>query len=59
MRSPNVSFFNEYLTSRTRDGRWATGEFYLVGVAVLPGVRWLVATGFLNEEIHKLCTFEA
>jgi len=46
------------LTSKTRDRRWATGRFYFVGVAVLPGVRWLVATGFLNEEIHKLYTFE-
>jgi len=30
----------------------------LMDVAVLPGVRWPVATGFLNEEIHKLYTFE-
>jgi hypothetical protein len=25
---------------------------------ISPGVRWPVATGFLNEEIHKLFTFE-
>ena len=37
---------------------YQTGGFYLVGAAVLPGVRWPVATGFLNEEIHKLNTFE-
>jgi len=37
---------------------WAAGRFYLVGVAVLPGVRWPVATGFLNEEIHKLYTLK-
>jgi len=34
------------------------GVSELFDVAVLPGVRWLVATGFLNEEIHKLYTFE-
>jgi len=27
-------------------------------VAVLPGVRWPAATGFLSDEIHKLHTFE-
>jgi uncharacterized protein (TIGR03032 family) len=30
----------------------------LFDVAVLPGVAWPVATGFLNEEIHKMTTFE-
>lgn len=34
------------------------GVSELFDVAVLPGVRWPVATGFLNEEIHKLFTFE-
>ena len=34
------------------------GVSELFDVAVLPGVRWPVATGFLNEEIHKLYTFE-
>jgi uncharacterized protein (TIGR03032 family) len=35
------------------------GVSELFDVAVLPGVRWPVATGFLNEEIHKLYSFEA
>ena len=30
----------------------------LFDVAVLPGVRWPIATGFLNDEIHKVYTFE-
>ncbi len=34
------------------------GVSELFDVAVLPGVRWPVATGFLNEEIHKQYTFE-
>jgi uncharacterized protein (TIGR03032 family) len=34
------------------------GVSELFDVAVIPGVRWPVATGFLNEEIHKLYTFE-
>ena len=34
------------------------GVSELFDVAVLPGVRWPVATGFLNEEIHKLYTLE-
>jgi uncharacterized protein (TIGR03032 family) len=34
------------------------GVSELFDVAVLPGVRFPVATGFLNEEIHKLYTFE-
>ncbi len=34
------------------------GVSELFDVQVLPGVRWPVATGFLNEEIHKLYTFE-
>lgn len=34
------------------------GVSELFDVAVLPRVRWPVATGFLNEEIHKLYTFE-
>jgi hypothetical protein len=34
------------------------GEFYPLGVAVLLGVRWPVAAGFLNEEIHKLYTLK-
>jgi uncharacterized protein (TIGR03032 family) len=34
------------------------GVSELFDIAVLPGVRWPVATGFLNEEIHKLYTFE-
>lgn len=35
------------------------GVSELFDVQVLPGVRWPVATGFLNEEIQKLYTFEA
>ncbi|HET6391026.1 TIGR03032 family protein [Hyphomicrobium sp.] len=35
------------------------GVTELFDVAVIPGVRWPVATGFLNEEIHKNVTFEA
>ncbi len=35
------------------------GVSELFDVQVLPGVRWPVATGFLNEEIHKLYTYEA
>ena len=31
----------------------------LFDVAVIPGVRRPTATGFLNEEIHKLFTIEA
>ncbi len=34
------------------------GVSELFDVAVLPGVRWPVATGFLNDEIHSLFTFE-
>jgi hypothetical protein len=34
------------------------GVSELFDVAVIPGVRWPTATGFLNEEIHKLHTFE-
>lgn len=34
------------------------GVSELFDVAVLPGVRFPVATGFLNEEIRKLYTFE-
>jgi uncharacterized protein (TIGR03032 family) len=34
------------------------GVSELFDVAVLPGVRFPVATGFLSEEIHKLYTFE-
>ena len=34
------------------------GVSELFDVAVIPGVRWPTATGFLNEEIHKLQTFE-
>jgi uncharacterized protein (TIGR03032 family) len=34
------------------------GVSELFDVAVIPGVRWPVATGFLNENIHKLYTFE-
>jgi uncharacterized protein (TIGR03032 family) len=34
------------------------GVSELFDVQVLPGVRWPVATGFLNEELHKLYTFE-
>jgi uncharacterized protein (TIGR03032 family) len=34
------------------------GVSELFDVQVLPGVRWPVATGFLNEEVHKLFTFE-
>lgn len=34
------------------------GVSELFDVQVLPGVRWPVATGFLNEEIQKLYTFE-
>jgi hypothetical protein len=34
------------------------GVSELFDVAVLPGVRWPVATGFLNDEIYKLYTFE-
>jgi uncharacterized protein (TIGR03032 family) len=34
------------------------GVSELFDVAVLPGVRWPLATGFLNEEIHKQFTFE-
>ena len=34
------------------------GVSELFDVAVLPGVRWPIATGFLNDEIHKLHTFE-
>ncbi len=34
------------------------GVSELFDVQVLPGVRWPVATGFLNEEIHKLYTYE-
>jgi len=34
------------------------GVSELFDVQVLPGVRWPLATGFLNEEIHKLYTFE-
>jgi uncharacterized protein (TIGR03032 family) len=30
----------------------------LFDVAVIPGVRWPVATGFLNDEIHRLYSFE-
>lgn len=30
----------------------------LFDVVVIPGVRWPVATGFLNDEIHRLYTFE-
>jgi uncharacterized protein (TIGR03032 family) len=35
------------------------GVSELFDIAVLPGVRWPAATGFLNDEIHKLYTFEA
>jgi uncharacterized protein (TIGR03032 family) len=38
--------------------RFESGITELFDVAVLPGVRWPVATGFLNEDIHKLFTFE-
>jgi hypothetical protein len=34
------------------------GVSELFDVAVLPSVRFPIATGFLNEEIHKLYTFE-
>jgi len=34
------------------------GVSELFDVAVLPGVRWPAATGFLSDEIHKLYTFE-
>ena len=34
------------------------GVSELFDVQVLPGVKWPVATGFLNEEIQKLYTFE-
>jgi uncharacterized protein (TIGR03032 family) len=34
------------------------GVSELFDVQVLPGVRWPVATGFLNEEIQKLYTYE-
>jgi hypothetical protein len=30
----------------------------LFDVAVIPGVRWPIATGFLNDEVHRLYTFE-
>ena len=34
------------------------GVSELFDIAVLPGVRWPAATGFLNDEIHKFYTFE-
>ena len=34
------------------------GVSELFDVAAIPGVRWPVATGFLNDEIHKSYTFE-
>ena len=34
------------------------GVSELFDVAVIPGVRWPVATGFLNDEINSLFTFE-
>jgi uncharacterized protein (TIGR03032 family) len=34
------------------------GVSELFDVAVLPGVRWPVATGFLNDEINSLFTYE-
>ena len=34
------------------------GVSELFDVAVIPNVRWPVATGFLTDEIHKLYTFE-
>jgi uncharacterized protein (TIGR03032 family) len=34
------------------------GVSELFDVAILPGVRWPVATGFLNDEIYKLYTYE-
>jgi Domain of unknown function (DUF4915) len=34
------------------------GVSELFDVAVIPGVRLPVATGFLNDEIHRLYTFE-
>jgi hypothetical protein len=30
----------------------------LFDVAVIPGVRWPIASGFLNDEVHRLYTFE-
>lgn len=34
------------------------GVSELFDVVAIPGVRWPVATGFLNDEIHKSITFE-
>ena len=34
------------------------GVSELFDVQVLAGVRWPVATGFLNDDIHKAITFE-